>query len=40
VNTTNQLVNLVVLQRNYQANAKALQTEDAILGTIMQIQTQ
>lgn len=40
VNTTNQLVNLVILQRNYQANAKALQTEDSILGTIMQIQTQ
>jgi len=40
VDTTSQLVNLVVLQRNYQANAKALQTEDSILGTIMQIQTQ
>ena len=40
VDTTNQLVNLVVLQRNYQANAKALQTQDSILGTIMQIQTQ
>jgi flagellar hook protein FlgE len=40
VDTTNQLVNLVVLQRNYQANAKALQTEDSILGTIIQIQTQ
>jgi len=40
VDTTGQLVNLVVLQRNYQANAKALQTQDSILGTIMQIQTQ
>jgi len=40
VDTTSQLVNLVVLQRNYQANAKALQTEDSILGTIMGIQTQ
>ena len=40
VDTTNQLVDLVVLQRNYQANAKALQTEDSILGNIMQIQTQ
>ncbi len=40
VNTTSQLVNLVVLQRNYQANAKALQTEDSILGTIIGIQTQ
>ncbi len=40
VDTTSQLVNLVVLQRNYQANAKALQTEDSILGTIIGIQTQ
>ena len=40
VDTTSELVNLVVLQRNYQANAKALQTEDSILGTIIQIQTQ
>jgi flagellar hook protein FlgE len=40
VDTTNELVDLVVLQRNYQANAKALQTQDSILGTIMQIQTQ
>ena len=40
VDTTNQLVNLVVLQRSYQADAKALQTQDAILGTLMQIVTQ
>jgi flagellar hook protein FlgE len=40
VDTTDQLVNLVVLQNTYQANAKALQTEDSILGTILQIQTQ
>jgi flagellar hook protein FlgE len=40
VDTTNQLVNLVVLQNAYQANAKALQTEDSILGSILQIQTQ
>ena len=40
VDTTSQLVNLVVLQRSYQAGAKALQTQDSILGTLMQIQTQ
>jgi flagellar hook protein FlgE len=40
VDTTNELVNLVVLQNTYQANAKALQTQDAILGSILQIQTQ
>jgi flagellar hook protein FlgE len=40
VDTTNQLVNLVVLQRSYQADAKALQTQDSILGTLMQIVTQ
>ncbi len=40
VDTTSQLVNLVVLQRSYQASAKALQTQDSILGTLMQIQTQ
>jgi len=39
VDTTSQLVSLVVLQRSYQANAKALQTEDNILGTLMQLQT-
>jgi flagellar hook protein FlgE len=39
VDTTSQLVNLVVLQRNYEANAKALQTEDNILGDLMQLQT-
>jgi flagellar hook protein FlgE len=40
VDTTDQLVNLVVLQRSYQADAKALQTQDSILGTLMQIVTQ
>ncbi len=40
VDTTSQLVNLVVLQRNFQANAKALQTEDNILGYVNQLQTQ
>ena len=39
VDTTSQLVQLVVLQRNFQSNAKALQTEDNILGTLMQLQT-
>jgi flagellar hook protein FlgE len=40
VDTTSQLVDLVVLQNAYQANAKALQTQDSILGTILAIQTQ
>jgi flagellar hook protein FlgE len=40
VDITSQLVNLVVLQNTYQANAKALQTQDSILGTILAIQTQ
>jgi flagellar hook protein FlgE len=40
VDTTDELVNLVVLQNTYQANAKALQTQDSILGSILQIQTQ
>ena len=39
VDTTNALVNLVVLQRSFQANAKALQTEDQIIGTVVQLQT-
>jgi flagellar hook protein FlgE len=39
VDTTSQLVQLVVLQRNFQSDAKALQTEDNILGTLMQLQT-
>jgi len=39
VDTTSQLISLVVLQRSFQANAKALQTEDAILGTIVELQT-
>jgi flagellar hook protein FlgE len=39
VDTTSQLVSLVVLQRNYEANAKALQTSDNILADLMQLQT-
>jgi len=39
VDTTKQLISLVVLQRSFQSNAKALQTEDNILGTLMQLQT-
>ncbi|HLN08575.1 MAG TPA: flagellar hook-basal body complex protein, partial [Xanthobacteraceae bacterium] len=39
VDVTNELVNLVVLQRSFQANAKALQTEDQIIGTVVQLQT-
>jgi flagellar hook protein FlgE len=39
VATTSQLISLVVLQRSFQANSKALQTQDNILGAVLQIQT-
>jgi flagellar hook protein FlgE len=39
VDTTQQLVSLVVLQRNYEANAKALQTSDNIMSDLLQLQT-
>ena len=39
VDTTQQLVSLVVLQRNYEANAKALQTTDNMLADLMTLQT-
>ncbi len=39
VDTTSQLVSLVELQNSYQADAKALQTQNTILGTLMQIVT-
>ncbi|MBV8358161.1 MAG: flagellar hook-basal body complex protein [Deltaproteobacteria bacterium] len=39
VDTTQQLVSLVVLQRSYEANAKALQTSDNMLQDLMQLQT-
>jgi len=40
VDTTGALINLVVLQRSFQANAKALQTEDSVLGYLNQLVTQ
>ena len=39
VDTTSQLISLVVLQRSFQANSKALQTQDNILGAVLQLQT-
>jgi flagellar hook protein FlgE len=39
VDTTQQLVSLVTLQRNYEANAKALQTTDNMLEDLMSLQT-
>lgn len=39
VDTTQQLVSLVLLQRNYEANAKALQTTDNMLEDLMTLQT-
>ncbi len=40
VDTTSELVNLVMLQRSFQANAKALQTEDSVQGYLDQLVTQ
>lgn len=40
VDTTSALVSLVVLQRSFQANAKALQTEDSVQGYLDQLVTQ
>ena len=37
VDLTAQLVDLIVAQRNYQANAKTIETENAISQTIIQI---
>ncbi|MBV8055819.1 MAG: flagellar hook protein FlgE, partial [Deltaproteobacteria bacterium] len=39
VDTTQQLVSLVALQRSYEANAKALQTSDNMIADLMQVQT-
>ncbi|HTY55733.1 MAG TPA: flagellar hook-basal body complex protein, partial [Candidatus Binataceae bacterium] len=40
VDTTSSLVDLVVLQNSFQANAKALQTENSIEGYLNQLVTQ
>ena len=37
VDLTAQLVDMIVAQRNYQANAKTIETENAISQTIIQI---
>ena len=37
VDLTAQLVNLIVAQRNYQANAKTVETESAIAQTIINL---
>jgi len=37
VNLSDQLVALIVAQRNYQANAKTIQTEDAVTQTIINL---
>lgn len=39
VNTTSALVSLVVLQRSFQANSQALQTQDNILSTLVHLQS-
>ena len=35
VDLTNELVNLIVFQRNYQANAKSITTQDTLIQTII-----
>lgn len=37
VDLSEQLINLIVAQRNYQANAKTIQTEDAVTQTIINL---
>ena len=37
VELSDQLVNLIVAQRNYQANAKTIETESAITQTIINL---
>ena len=37
VDISEQLINLIVAQRNYQANAKTIQTEDAVTQTIINL---
>ncbi len=37
VDLTNELVNLIIFQRNYQANAQSIQTQDQILQTVVNL---
>ena len=37
VEITEQLVNMIIAQRNFQANAQVIQTEDAITQTVINI---
>ena len=37
VNLTEELVNLIIAQRNFQANAKTIETLDAVTQTIINI---
>ncbi|MCZ4238056.1 hypothetical protein O4H25_14545, partial [Staphylococcus equorum] len=37
VDLSTQLVNLIVAQRNYQANAKTIETENAVTQTILNL---
>ena len=37
VDLSEQLINLIIAQRNYQANAKTIQTEDAVTQTIINL---
>jgi flagellar hook protein FlgE len=37
VDLTSELVNLIVAQRNYQANAQTVKTQDQVMQTLMQI---
>ena len=37
VDLSEQLINLIISQRNYQANAKTIQTADAVTQTIINL---
>ena len=39
VDLTEELVNLISAQRNYQANAKAMETSSSLMQTILQIRS-
>jgi len=37
VNTSDELVNMIIAQRTYQANAQTIKTQDQVLQTLLQI---
>jgi flagellar hook protein FlgE len=37
IDLTNELVNMIVAQRNYQANAQTIKTQDQVLNTLVNL---